>query len=193
MNDSESLSPREIIERKILLIRGEKVMLDSDLAKLYGVTTKRLNEQVRRNVGRFPSDFMFQLTKKEFETLRSQFATSSWGGRRHLPYVFTEQGVAMLSSVLDSERAIFVNIEIMRTFVRLREILATHKDLARKLEELEKKYDEQFAIVFQAIRELMTPPGPSPKRPIGFRVEEPMAKYSTKVKKHAKGQRIMER
>ena len=120
---------------------------------------------------------MFQLTKEEYEILRSQFATSSWGGRRYLPFAFTEQGVAMLSSVLESERAVLVNVEIMRTFVKLREILATHKDLARKLEELEKKYDEQFAVVFEAIRELMTPPEPPPKRRIGFGVEEKRARY----------------
>ncbi len=169
----------ELIQSKIILIRGEKVMLDADLAKLYEVSTKRLNEQVRRNPGRFPSDFMFQLTKEEYRILRSQVATSSWGGRRYLPYAFTEQGVAMLSSVLDSERAILVNVEIMRTFVRLREILATHKYLARKLEELEKKYDEQFAVVFDAIRELMKPPEPPPKRRIGFGVEEKRARYSS--------------
>ena len=167
----------DIVQSKIILIRGQKVMLDADPAELYEVSTKRLNEQVRRNSRRFPSDFMFQLTKDEYEILRSQFATSSWGGRRYLPFAFTEQGVAMLSSVLESERAVLVNVEIMRTFVKLREILATHKDLARKLEELEKKYDEQFAVVFEAIRELMTPPEPPPKRRIGFGVEEKRARY----------------
>ena len=167
----------EVIQGKMILIRGQKVMLDADLARLYEVSTKRLNEQARRNSRRFPSDFMFQLTKEEYEILRSQFAASSWGGRRYLPYAFTEQGVAMLSSVLTSERAILVNVEIMRAFVQLRELLATHKDLARKLEELEKKYDEQFAVVFEAIRELMTPPEPRPKRRIGFGVEEKRARY----------------
>ena len=144
-------------------------MLDSDLAKLYEVPTKRLNEQVKRNPSRFPSDFAFHLTIPEVTSLRSHFATSIGrrGGRRYLPFVFTEQGVAMLSSVLASERAALVNVAIMRTFVRLREILLTHKDLARKLEELEKKYDSQFRVVFDAIRELMAPPGKS-KRPIGF-------------------------
>ena len=164
----------EVIEKRILLIRGQKVMLDSDLAKLYGVPTKRLNEQVRRNANRFPEDFMFQLSAEEAEVLRSQFATLDKGRGRHrkyLPLAFTEQGVAMLSSVLHSKRAVLVNIEIMRTFVRLREILATHKDLARKLEELEAKYDGQFRVVFEAIRQLMTPPAP-PKRRIGFRVDE---------------------
>ncbi len=171
----------EVIQGKIILIRGQKVMLDADLAELYEVSTKRLNEQVRRNSRRFPSDFMFQLTKEEYSVLRSQFATLEKGRGRHrkyLPYAFTEQGVAMLSSVLTSERAILVNVEIMRTFVRLREILATHKELARKLEELEKKYDEQFAVVFEAIRELMKPPEPPPKRRIGFGVEEKRGRYS---------------
>jgi phage regulator Rha-like protein len=176
----------ELIERRILLIRGQKVMLDAHLAELYGVSTKRLNEQVRRNSTRFPDDFMFQLTKDEADALRSHFATLEKGRgkhRKYLPYVFTEQGVAMLSSVLNSERAILVNVEIMRTFVRLREILATHKDLARKLEELEKKYDEQFRVVFEALRQLMTPSEPPPKRRIGFGVEEQKVKFSATRKR----------
>jgi len=154
-------------------------MLDTDLAELYRVTTKRLNERVRRNIKRFPSDFMFQLTKEEEESLRSQIATLKGGRgqhRKYLPYVFTEQGVAMLSSVLNSERAVQVNIEIMRAFVRLRELMSTHKDLARKLETLEKKYDAQFKVVFDAIRQLMTQPEPK-KRKIGFLVKERAAKY----------------
>jgi phage regulator Rha-like protein len=167
----KALIPAEVIERKIYLIRGQKVMLDSDLAKLYGVTTKRLNEQVRRNLKRFPSDFMFQLSNEEAVSLRSQFATSKRGGRRYLPYAFTEQGVAMLSTVLNSERAIEVNIQIMRAFVKLREIIASNKALAKRLDELESKYDEQFKAVFDAIRELMTPPEPK-KRKIGFRREK---------------------
>ncbi|MEW6740086.1 MAG: ORF6N domain-containing protein [Nitrospirota bacterium] len=169
----KALIPVEIIEKKILMIRGEKVMLDSDLAELYGVPTRRLNEQVRRNISRFPDDFMFQLTSEETENLRSQFATSSsgHGGRRYLPYVFTEQGVAMLSSVLNSERAIAVNIAIMRAFVKLREMIASHKDLAKRLNDLEKKYDAQFKVVFDAIRQLMIPPEPK-KRKIGFRREK---------------------
>jgi len=153
-------------------------MLGADLAVLYAVSTKRLNEQVRRNRSRFPGDFMFQLTGEEVRSLRSQFATSKKGrgGRRYAPLVFTEQGIAMLSTVLNSERAIQVNIEIMRAFVRLREMIATHKDLARKLEALEKKYDAHFKVVFDAIRELMARPEPN-KRKIGFLVKEPAARY----------------
>jgi len=170
-----SLIPSERIERSILLLRGHKVMLDSDLAALYGVETKRLVEAVKRNLDRFPADFMFQLTKGEFDVLRSQFTTSSsWGGRRYPPYAFTEQGVAMLSSVLRSARAIQVNIEIMRAFVRLREIVASHADLARKLEALEKKYDSQFKVVFDAIRQLMAPPTEK-RRPIGFHAKDEQA------------------
>ena len=162
----------DVVEKHILFVRGQKVMLDNDLAKLYGVSTGRLNEQVRRNIKRFPPDFMFVLTVEEDQVLRSQFAISKKGrgGRRYRPLAFTEQGVAMLSSVLNSERAIQVNIAIMRAFVRLRQILATHKALAKKLEEMESKYDRQFRAVFEAIRELMTPPEPR-KRPIGFRIE----------------------
>lgn len=173
----ELLIPAERIEQSILLIRGQKVMLDNDLADLYGVPTKRLNEQVRRNAKRFPSDFMFQLTADEAEALRSQFATLKRGRgmhRKYAPYAFTEQGVAMLSSVLNSGRAIEVNIAIMRAFVRLREILATHKDLAAKLAELEKKlgeHDEKFQLVFEAIRQLMAPPPPPKRRRIGFAAE----------------------
>ena len=162
--------PAERIERMILIMRDQKVMIDSQLAKLYGVSTKRLNEQVRRNVDRFPADFMFQLSADETHSLRSQFATSKKkGGRRYLPYVFTEQGVAMLSSVLKSKRAIHVNISIMRAFVQLRYLLATHKKLAQKLEDLECKYDEQFRSIFDVIRSLMTPPEPKKLRKIGFK------------------------
>ena len=169
------------ITRAIMLIRGQKVMLDEDLADLYEVETKALNRAVKRNLDRFPEDFMFQLTAKEFadlrfqsgtSSLRSQIGTSRWGGRRYLPFAFTEQGVAMLSSVLRSRRAVLVNIEIMRTFVRLRRLLASHADLARKLDALEKKYDAQFKVVFDAIRELMTPLEPKKKRPIGFEPRE---------------------
>lgn len=171
--------PVERIENRILLIRGEKVILDADLAALYGVSTKRLNEQVRRNRERFPDDFMFQLTAAELSALkdqiggsnlRSQVATSrSHGGRRYLPYVFTEHGAIMAANVLNSERAVRASVEVVRAFVRLRQLLASNAELARKLEELEKKYDRQFKVVFDAIRELMTPPSPTRKE-IGFRV-----------------------
>ena len=173
----------DVIERRILLIRGHKVMLDAHLAEMYGVETKALKRAVRRNRDRFPIDFMFQLTKEEYDILRYQFGTLKRGAHaKYAPFVFTEQGVAMLSTVLNSKAAIRVNIEIMRAFVRLREILSTHKDLARKLEELEKQYDEQFRVVFEAIRQLMTPPDP-PKRRIGFGVEEPKVKYSATRKR----------
>lgn len=166
---SKSIVSQGRITQSILLIRGEKVLLDADLAVLYDVETRVLVQAVKRNIERFPSDFMFQLTKREFSHLRSQSVTSSdWGGRRYPPYAFTEQGVAMLSSVLRSERAVRVNIEIMRTFVRLREMLVGHAELARKLAVLERKYDAQFKVVFDAIRELMKPPEQSKKRPIGF-------------------------
>jgi len=183
MSKNRSLIPLERIERSILLIRGQKVMLSTDLAELYQVEPRVLVQAVKRNIARFPEDFMFQLTEEEFYNLKSQFVISSWGGlRRAKPYAFTEQGVAMLSSVLNSEIAIKVNIEIMRAFVRLRRLLASHADLARKLEALEKKYDTQFKVVFEAIRELMKPPE-TKKRPIGFLVEEPKVPYITKMKR----------
>jgi hypothetical protein len=181
MNE-RGLIPVERIERAILVLRGQKVMLDADLAALYGVEAKALNRAVKRNNDRFPADFVFQLTMEEIENLRCHFGTSrsddpglmpqsvnpgSWGGRRYLPYAFTEQGVAMLSSVLRSPRAAQVNVEIMRTFVRLRRMLQANADLARKLEALEKRYDAQFRVVFDAIRELMAPPAKE-KRRIGF-------------------------
>jgi len=167
-----ALVPVERIERAILRLRGHNVMLDSHLAALYRVEVKVLNQAVKRNRKRFPADFMFRLTGQEAESLRSQIVTSrsEHGGRRTAPYVFTEQGVAMLSSVLRSPRAVHVNIEIMRAFVRLRRMLASSAELAKKLDELEAKYEEQFAVVFQAIKELMTPPAVSRKR-IGFRPE----------------------
>ena len=163
-----ALVPIESIEKKILMIRGYKVMLDSDLAELYGVETKTLNRAVNRNRDRFPADFMFPLNNQEVAILRYQIGTSSeWGGKRYFPNVFTEYGVVMLSSVLKSKKAIHVNIEIMRTFGRLRQMLGAHKDLARKLEQLEKRYDSQFSEVFAAIRQLMAPPK-NPKKRIGF-------------------------
>ena len=168
--------PSERIERLIFIIRGQRVMLDTDLAKLYGVETKALNRAFARNRERFPRDFMFQLSEAEFEDLRCQFGTSRWGGRRYRPYAFTEQGVAMLSGVLHSRRAIQVNVAIMRTFVRLRQMLASNARLARQVAEIEKKYDNQFKIVFDALGELMTPPMPKQRR-IGFLVKERPAWY----------------
>ena len=153
------------------MLHGHKVLLDADLAALYEVPTKVLLQAVKRNLERFPADFMFQLEKQEFAILRSQSVTSSWGGRRYAPYAFTEQGVAMLSTVLNSPRAIAVNIEIMRAFVRLRKLIASNKELAAKLNQLEKKlstHDQAITEIMHAIRELMTPPEPAKKRPIGF-------------------------
>ncbi|MDP1677666.1 MAG: ORF6N domain-containing protein [Bacteroidota bacterium] len=177
-----SLIPTEIIEKRILLIRGQKVMLDNHLAELYDVQTRDLNKAVKRNIERFPIDFRFQLNNKEFDNLMFQFGTSSWGGTRKAPYVFTEHGILMLSSVLSSKRAIQVNIEIMRTFVRLRQLLSSNKELSRKLLELEKKYDEQFKVVFDAIHQILIPPD-KPKRPFGFSVEEPKVNYGIINKK----------
>jgi hypothetical protein len=170
MAKTRSIIPTERIERHILLLRGQKIMLDHDLAALYGVETRVLIQAVKRKIDRFPSDFMFQLKAAEHDSLRSQSVISKTGrgGRRYPPYAFTEQGVAMLSSVLNSRRAVNVNIEIMRTFVRLRRLLASHAGLARKLAAVERKYDRRFKIVFDAIRELMTPPETPKKRRIGF-------------------------
>jgi hypothetical protein len=171
MMATSSLAPTQRIERAILSIRGQRVMLDAELAALYRVQLKALNQAVKRNSQRFPGDFMFRLTTEEATRLRSQAVTLKTGRgqhRKYLPYAFTEQGVAMLSSVLRSQRAVLVNVEIMRAFVRLRQILTSHADLARKLDALEKKYDAQFRVVFDAIRELMNPPAPR-RRSIGFR------------------------
>jgi phage regulator Rha-like protein len=170
MTDERSLVPTETIERHIFIVRGQKIMLDYDLAELYGVATKTLNQAVKRNAKRFPDDFMFQLNFQEVRRLRSQSVTLKRGQHiKYRPYAFTEHGILMLSSVLNSERAVQVNIEIMRAFVKLREMLASHKDLALKLAAMEKKYDSQFKVVFDAIRELMTPIESQPKRRIGFR------------------------
>ena len=168
ITESKTTIPAIQIESLILIIRGEKVILDSDLATLYEVETKVLTQTVRRNMSRFPADFMFQLTREEFGHLRSQSVSSRWGGRRYLPYAFTEHGVAMLSSVLRSEHAVKVNIEIIRAFVRLRQILASDKRLAQKIDKLEQKYDDQFKKVFEAIKQLMAPSTNEKKRPIGF-------------------------
>ena len=173
MDGQISLVPMERIERAIIVVRGEKVLLDTDLAELYGVETGALNRAVKRNAGRFPADFMFQLTPEEVEILKCQIGISSsdhGGRRRSLPYAFTEQGVAMLSSVLNSDRAVAVNIGIMRAFVKLRQMLASNAELARKLAAMEKKYDAQFKVVFDAIRQLMSPPE-KPRREIGFHVK----------------------
>jgi len=176
-NKNQQLIPAERIINQIYLIRGKKVMFDRDLSELYGVETKVLNQAVKRNIKRFPDDFMFQLTRKESDSflsfhndglnLKSQIVTSRWGGRRKLPNVFTEQGVAMLASILNSGRAIAVNIQIVRTFVKLREILATHSELRQKMELMEKKYDNQFKVVFKVIAQLMKDDA-VPKERIGF-------------------------
>lgn len=159
------------IENHILIVRGQRVMLDSDLAEIYGVETKRLIEQVKRNLGRFPEDFMFQLTREENADLRSQFETSSQhGGRRYLPYAFTEHGALMLASVLRSDRAVAMSIYVVRAFARLREMLFNHEDLKQKIAEMEAKYDQQFKVVFDALHELFEPP-PQSKKKIGFKVE----------------------
>ena len=173
----KALIPVEIIEKKILLIRDEKVMLDTDLAEIYGVTTKRLNEQVKRNSDRFPADFAFQLTSEEWESLkalnnesnRSRFATGPQKHRdpRFLPWVFTEHGAIIAATVLNSKQAVAMSVYVVRTFIRLRQMLATNKDLARKLADMEKKYDAQFKVVFDAIRQLMSPAVPR-KGKIGF-------------------------
>lgn len=165
-----SVVPVERIENKIYLIRGLKVMLDRDLAVLYGVTTKVLKQAVNRNLERFPDDFMFEMSSVELINLRSQIVTSrrNWGGMRYQPYAFTEQGIAMLSSVLRSERAILVNIQIMRTFTKLRELISQNENLKRKIEALESRYDEQFKIVFDAIRRLISE-DEKPTPEIGFR------------------------
>lgn len=164
MTKTDSLVPLERVASQIYLIRGERVILDEDLAALYGVETRTLNQAVTRNRERFPEDFMFRLTSEEFEILRSQTVTSSWGGRRYAPRAFTQEGVAMLSSVLRSKQAVQVNIVIMRTFVRLRQVLATHADFARKVE----RHDQQITVLFEHVKTLLTPPDPPQKNPLGF-------------------------
>ncbi|MGB7539828.1 MAG: ORF6N domain-containing protein [Anaerolineales bacterium] len=174
MTGNKLFVPSTKIENTIQFIRGQKVILSFHLAEMYSVQTKVLVQAVKRNRERFPKDFMFQLTAAEWEGLRSQFVTLNQGsgkGPKYLPYAFTEQGVAMLSSVLNSPRAVQVNIEIMRAFVRLRRMVVSNADLALKIDELEKKYDRQFAVIFEAIRRLMEPPKSGSKRPLGFTVE----------------------
>jgi hypothetical protein len=173
--DAKLETVQKSIENKIYFLRKQRIMLSTDLAELYGVEPRVLVQAVKRNIDRFPSDFMFRLNLHEVTNLKSQIVISSWGGKRFIPYAFTEQGVAMLSSVLRSKRAVQVNIEIMRAFVRLREMIASHKELAQRLDELERKYDAQFKSVFDAIRQLMTPEAPS-KRRIGFSKEEAKSK-----------------
>jgi hypothetical protein len=169
MPSQNAIVPTALISQKIFFVRETRIMLDADLAQLYGVATKNLNKAVKRNANRFPADFMFQLSPKEVDSLRFQFGTSNEarGGRRYAPYAFTEQGVAMLSSVLRSSRAVQVNVAIMRTFVRLREMLSTHEELRRKIDAMEKRYDARFQAVFQTIRQMLETPVPS-KKPIGF-------------------------
>lgn len=171
MNHTPELFTEEVITNKIHLVRGLRVMFDDDLAELYKVPTKVLNQAVRRNLFRFPEDFMFQLTENEFKILRSQIVTSRWGGRRSLPYAFTEHGVAMLSSILNSEAAILVNIQIIRIFSRMRELMMTHKDILLKLEQMEQKVsnqDEDIQLIFQYLKELLNPPQEE-RSPIGFK------------------------
>jgi len=173
-------APVEVITSKIYFIRGQKVMLDRDLSELYGVETRVLKQAVKRNVSRFPSDFMFRLSQEEQESLRSQFVTLKRGQHsKYLSFAFTEQGVAMLSSVLNSERAVQVNIQIMRAFTKLRQMLATHDDLRRKIEEMEQKYDQQFQVVFDAIK-LLLAAEEKPKPKIGFMVKERVKAYCRK-------------
>ena len=173
MTTPQTVIPIERIARRIYLIRRQKVMLDTDLAELYGIPVKRLNEQFRRNRDRFPDDFAFRLSSQELTALRSQIATLKTAGRgqhrKYLPYAFTEHGVAMLSSVLRSKRAVQVNIAIVRAFVKLRQLLATHRDLARKLEE----HDRQIAVLFDTVQKLLAPPDPPKKNPIGFITPKP--------------------
>jgi len=182
INKSVEIVPYERIEQRILLIRGQKVMIDSDLAMLYWVTTKRLNQQVHRNIERFPTDFMFELTAEEkAEVVANCDHLQKLKFSPYLPYVFTEHGALMLANVLNSTRAVQVSLQIVRTFIRLRQLLSSNVELARKLDVLEKKYDEQFRVVFEAIRQLLMPPE-KPKRQIGFKVEEPKIKYRIRRK-----------
>jgi len=179
-NIGQSLVPVEAIAQAILMLRGQRVILDADLARLYGTTTKRLNEQVRRNAERFPLDFVFQLTEEETESLRSQIATSKGrGGRRYQPYAFTEHGALMAASVLNTPRAVEVSVYVVRAFIRLREILYSHADLAHKLDELERRvdrHDEEIGALIEAIRQLLAPPD-SPNRKLGFRLKERRGRY----------------
>jgi len=190
---TNTLIADEFVINKIYYIRNEKVMLDFDLAALYGVDNKQLKRQVRRNVERFPADFMFVLTKEELQNLRSQIGTSSWGGSRYLPMAFTEQGVAMLSSILNSKQAILVNVQIIRIFTKMRELLLTHKDILLILEELERKissHDEQVQLIFQYLKQFVSPDS-KPRKKIGYRTgEEPDLISEPKPQKYKKAIRI---
>jgi hypothetical protein len=178
--EQKEMASIEVIQRRIMSIRGDRVMLDHSLAELYGVETKQLKRAARRNIHRFPPDFMFELTREEYNSLRSQIGTIKRGEHsKYLPMAFAEQGVAMLSSILNSRRAIEVNILIVRAFVRLRQMVAVHKDLLQKIEHMERKYDRQFQAVFEAIKRLMAPPEKPPKR-IGFQLREKRASYSAR-------------
>jgi len=174
--------PIESIVSKIIFLRGEKVLLDRDLAELYSVETKVLKQAVKRNIKRFPDDFMFEVTKEENQSLRSQNVTLKRGQHsKYLPFAFTEQGVAMLSSVLNSDRAIQVNIQIMRAFIQLRRMLSTHEDVKRKIEDMERKYDYKFNVVFDALKQLLDTEH-KPKKRIGFKVKEPRAAYGKRAR-----------
>jgi len=193
---AEYMIPAERIERGILLIRGQKVILDADLAELYGVPTKVLIQAVKRNLGRFPPDFIFQLTPEEFGALRSQIVTSNTptgrGGRRYPPFAFTEHGVVMLASILKSKRAMEVSVFVVRAFVRMRRILTEQRQLALRLAELESKlgiHDQNFKVVFDAIRQLMEKPKPRPVRKIGFQVREPLITPYEKPRRSGRGKR----
>src|SRR5580704_3680043 len=181
MSSQNAIVPTALISQKIFFVRDTRVMLDADLARLYGVATKNLNKAVKRNASRFPSDFMFQLSPKELHGLGFQSGTSNSGrgGRRYAPYAFTEQGVAMLSSVLRSSRAVQVNVAIIRTFVRLREMLATHEELRRKIDAMERRYDARFQAVFETIRQMLETPIPA-KKPIGFHARPQLPAKSSK-------------
>jgi hypothetical protein len=179
-NSMSNPVPMEVIESKIVMVNGQKVILDADLAILYGVTTKALNQAVKRNIKRFPKDFMFQPTQKDADNMRSQFVTASKRNVRFLPYAFTEHGVIMAASVLNSQRAIDVSVYVVRAFIKLRIMLSANKDLSNRLDELERKYDGQFKVVFDAIRELMTPPQLKRKK-IGFKLKEKKAIYKKAI------------
>jgi len=177
MATERAMVPLQRVAMCIHLVRGQRIIVDADLAKIYGVTTKRLNEAVKRNRARFPSDFAFQFTRQELASMRSQIATASKRNVRFLPYAFTEHGAIMAATVLNSPQAVHMSVFVVRAFVKMRDALTGHRDLTRKLEELEKKYDNQFSLVFDAVRQLMNPPEPRRRKSIGFQVREREARY----------------